>query len=183
MREELTFNGLDHRMDDLDVHLLDAIRSRRRNDDRVIGESFEFSAVLSEKRDGFDAVFLRGLERADDVFGISTRGKTNEHIALSSETYELAREDLVESVIIRNACDVARITESESTEWRSVFAVAAGELFREMHCITMTSAVSAREKFAAGTECFKEQLGEALALFHLFRVANEFVECRLGFGQ
>ena len=145
----MTLNRLDHGVDDLDVHLLNPVRSRRGNHDRVVGQTFELSAVPSEEADRRNAMFFCGLKCANHVLRISARRKTHKHIALASHADQLAGENLIKTVIIRYASYVTRIAKSERTEWGAVFAVTAGEFFCEMHRITVTAPIAARKELAA----------------------------------
>jgi hypothetical protein len=65
------------------------------------------------------------------------------------------------------------VADGDGRNARSVVAISASKLFREMHGIAMTAAVSARQYFAIVFDAINHDMGSCPDVLHLLFIVHE----------
>ncbi|CCJ88319.1 hypothetical protein BN132_247 [Cronobacter turicensis 564] len=122
-----------------------------------IRRSRHFAAVFTGQRDDFHAFGARGVNRFDNVAGVAGGRNAEQDIALAPYRFDIAGEDVVVTEIVADAGDMADVGNGDRRIARTVFTVAPGQLFGEVHRIAVRTAVAAREHFAARFKAVRQQ--------------------------
>ena len=110
------------------VALLNARRNLRRGADAMIGNSAEFAARFAGESHSGQAKFFCGEQTGDYVWGIAAGGDADGNVAGTGQGFDLAGENLIETVIVANGGEAGSIDgESQSGERRPVKGEAADE--------------------------------------------------------
>ena len=136
-----------------EVRLLNVHRRRRRNDDVQIAVLGHLAAAIAAEASGCKAHLAGKLKGADDVAGASGGRDAEEDVAARAEGFDLAGEDAIEGVIVRDGSEQRGVGgESDGAECRAVGDEAANELGGEVLGVGCGAAIAGDEQFSAGLE-------------------------------
>ena len=129
------------------------------------GEAFGFAASASEESDGLEAKFVSGMKGGEDIGRIAARRDTDHEITGLSETFDLAREGGVITVVIDDAGQECAVgVERDSRNRAAVFEITPNELGGKMLSLGRAATVATDEKFFPGPERFNNECSGAINL-------------------
>src|SRR5437762_12828710 len=94
------FKQLADRMAEEDVAFLDSRRGARRNTETHVAEVAHLPALLTRQADDDHSLLPCHIDRPQDIPAVSARRDGEEDIALAAVGADLAREDLVVTVVV-----------------------------------------------------------------------------------
>ena len=164
-------------MDNFDMHLLDPIGiAKMRNPDLDIRQPRHFAAILTGQGYGFDALALGRFNGAQDIARIAAGGNTQQHITLPSHRFHIAGEHKLIAKIIGHTGEMAGIRDSDTGITGAIFAITPGQLFSEMHRITMGAAIPTRQHLTLLPERVRDQASSRLDIQQILWFVDEVLQ-------
>ncbi len=138
----------DQRVEREHVEFLDPVRGLTRHNKSGVALGAEFPATFAEEQRDMEALVPCRFDRVDDVDRVPRGGHRDQHIVLVPESFDPSAEDLIETVIIRSAGDVTRISADNRGNGWTVLSVSPSEFFAEVDRVGARAAVADREDLA-----------------------------------
>lgn len=121
-------------------------------------EAASRAAASTEKGEALQVTRFGLVEGGEDVGGVAAGREHDDEVAGLGEARDLAREGLVEAVVVANARH-ERAIGGQRERWQRtpIFGVAAGELGGEVRGLGGAPAIAADEEFVAGAQRFENE--------------------------
>lgn len=152
-------------VDQKEVRFLRGAAGIARDDEIDRGEAFGFAASASEEGDGFETEFVSGVEGGEDVGRVAARRDADHEISGLTETFDLAREGGVITVVIDDAGQESAVgVECDRRDRAAVFEITSDELGGKVLGLGGAATVAADQKLFPGEECFNDECPGAIDL-------------------
>ncbi len=130
------------------MNFLNSRRYVARHDQLVIRETLRSAAILAENGNGLELAGLRGMECSDDVRRPAAGAEDHEDVAFAPQSFDLAGKNLVETKVVRDACQQRCVgTKSDGGEGEAVFVETADEFLGKVEGVSGAASVARGEQF------------------------------------